>query len=187
MRFSPLIALPFLLLAGSADAQNGSERDAVRRLAPSAFRQLPAGVRRELVERDCLVPQPWDARTPANVIHGAFTTARANEWAVLCSTGGVEQILIYRVEVARAPRLVDSLGAGSDNAWSQDVGGGRLGYSRLIRTRSRRQIGAWRVDLDGNAIPQPIDHDAIEDVFLGKSAEAFYYAAGRWYRKLTAD
>lgn len=187
MRSRGLIAILFLLLAGPASAQAHAARSTVRRLAPNAFRQLPAGVRRALVERGCLIPQPWDARTPTNVVHGSFTTAHANEWAILCSMHGVEQILIYRAGAAAGPRIVDSLEAQSDDAWSQDVGGGRLGYSRLIRTRPLREIRAWRVDVDGTAIPQPIDHDAIEDVFLGKSAEAFYHAAGRWYRQLTAD
>lgn len=187
MRLRPLITLPLLVFAASANAQSNRPRDAVRRLAPGAFGQLDGGVRRELEVRGCRIPQPWDARRPTNVIHGAFTAAHVNEWAVLCSSQGVEQILIYRVGTRGSARLIDSLRASTDNAWTQDVGGGRIGYSRKIQTRPRRQILTWRLDVDGHAIPQPIDHDAIEDIFLDKSAEALYYATGRWYRQVTAD
>ena len=45
----------------------------------------------------------------------------------------------------------------------------------------------WRRDDDGRSIPRPIDHDAIEQTFLGKAADAFYRAGGRWYRRATAD
>ena len=73
---------------------------------------------------------------------------------------------------------------------------------RRVGARNRRQtvgllaahqnigvpkIPLWRDDVDGHPIPQPIDHDAIEDIFEGKAADAFYYAAGRWYRQVTAN
>jgi len=57
----------------------------------------------------------------------------------------------------------------------------------MLRVLRVQRIRAWRHDVDGNAIPQPIDHDAIEQAFIGKAAEAFYHVAGRWYRQVTAD
>jgi hypothetical protein len=97
------------------------------------------------------------------------------------------QILIYRTATGPAARVVDSLMPAPDRSWLQGVGGGRWGYSRLLQTRPLRRIRAWRTDTDRQLIPQPIDHDAIEQVFLDKAAEAFYYAGGRWYRQITAD
>lgn len=173
-----------LFIAPSARGQSTTSPDSVRRLAPSVFPKLPLAIRRDLETRGCRVPQPWDEPTPANVIHGSFTAARKTEWAVLCSVRDTSQILIYRVDV---PTPVDSLQRGADVGWMQGVGGDRWGYSRLLQVRSLRKIRAWRHDIDGQTIPQPVDHDAIEQVFEGKGAEAFYFSAGRWYRQVTAD
>lgn len=183
-----LLAAIGIVASGAAalPAQSAPSGAAIRRLPPGDFPRLPVAVRRLLEQRDCRIPQPWNARSPQNVIHGAFTAARADEWAVLCSVAGKTQILVYR-DSAAAARLADSLQASTDEAWIQDVGGGRMGYSRLIRLAPRRQIRARRADADGRAIPQPIDHDAIEQFFLDKAAETFYFARGRWYRRPTAD
>jgi hypothetical protein len=197
MRFRYLIAVALLLRATSSRAQAGPSSDPIRRLAPAAFLDLPSVIRRDLEMRGCLVPQPWDgwnggsesstARAPKNVIRGAFTAAGAADWAVLCSVRDTSQILIYRTATGPAARVVDSLMPAPDRSWLQGVGGGRWGYSRLLQTRPLRRIRAWRTDTDRQLIPQPIDHDAIEQVFLDKAAEAFYYAGGRWYRQITAD
>lgn len=133
------------------------------------------------------MPQPWSGRAPKNIVHGSFTAARADEWAVLCSVNDTSRILIYRVGRDRASAPVDSLLRESDVGWMQGVGGDRWGYSRLLQVRPLRRIRAWRHDIDGQPIPQPLDHDAIEQAFVGKSAEAFYFAGGRWYRQITAD
>jgi len=133
------------------------------------------------------VPQPWDERTPKNIIHGSFTAARVGEWAVLCSVNDTSRILIYRVGRDRARTTVDSLLREADVGWMQGVGGNRWGYSRLLLVRPLGKSRAWRHDIDGHVIPQPVDHDAIEQAFVGKSAEAFYFAGGRWYRQITAD
>ena len=178
---APLFAVPCL------HAQDGPPLDSIRRLPPAAFPTLPAAVRRNLAMRHCTVPQPWDVTVPTNVIHGAFTTARANEWVVLCSVRDTSRVLIYRIAASGSARLVDSLLSAADGGWMQGIGGSRRGYSRLLQTRPLRKIRAWRRDADGQAIPQPIDHDAIEQIFSGKSGEAFYYVAGRLYRQITAD
>lgn len=160
--------------------------DSIRRLAPSMFPQLPASVRHDLEARGCLVPQPWYGGAPQNVIRGAFTSANAIEWAVLCSVRETSQILIYRLGRSTS-HVVDSLERSGDGAWVQGIGEGRWGYSRLIQALPRRRIRGWRVDVDRNRIPQPIDHDAIEQAFVEKASQAFYFARGRWYRQITAD
>ncbi|HSC30608.1 MAG TPA: hypothetical protein VLD17_02705 [Gemmatimonadaceae bacterium] len=57
----------------------------------------------------------------------------------------------------------------------------------MLRLLPLKQIRAWRYDVEGHAIPQPLDHDAIEQAFIGRAAEAFYYVAGRLHRQVTAD
>ena len=161
--------------------------DSIRRLAPSMFPQAPASVRHHLETRGCLVPQPWFGGAPQNVIRGAFTSANAVEWAVLCSVRETSQILIYRLGRSSRGHVVDSLGRSGDGAWVQGIGEGRWGYARVIQALPRRRISGWRVDVDRNRIPQPIDHDAIEQTFVEKASQAFYFARGRWYRQVTGD
>jgi len=168
-------------------AQAGPSAELVRRLAPSAFPRLPIAIRRDLEQRHCLIPQPYDAHAPTNVAHGSFTAANVSEWAMLCSTRDTSQILIYRTLGDGDARAVDSLERAADIGWMQGIGDNAWGYSRLLRTLPRERIGAWHRDDEGRAIPQPIDHDAIEQAFIGKAADAFYHAAGRWYRRVTMD
>ena len=181
------IAAVLLLGAHAAAAQSRPSPDSIRRLAPASFPEVPIGIRRDLERRRCLVPQPSDALAPTNVVHGAFTAAKVSEWAVLCSVRDTSRILIYRAPVTGVAAASDSLERASDVGWMQAVGDHRWGYSRMLRVLRMQRIRAWRHDVDGNAIPQPVDHDAIEQAFVGKAAEAFYHAAGRWYRQVTAD
>ena len=186
MRVTFFITAATLLGVTSTRAQPGPLPDSIRRLTPAAFADLPNAVRHDLESRECSVPQPWDGRAPHNVIRGAFTNAGVVGWAVLCSVRDTSQILIYRASSGNVAQVVDSLLRDADRAWMQGIGGNRWGYSRLLQTMPLRKIRAWR-NFDGHAVPQPIDHDAIQQVFLDKAAEAFYFAAGRWYRHTTAD
>jgi hypothetical protein len=168
-------------------AESVPSPDSIRRLAPASFPKLPRAIRHDLERRGCLIPQPYSEHAPANVVHGSFTAAKVSEWAILCSVRHLSQILIYRSLTNRNAVVRDSLLRSADVAWMQGVGGNQRGYSRMIRRLPLEQIRGWRQDADGHAVPQPIDHDAIEQTFIEKSAEGFYYVAGRLYRQLTAD
>lgn len=181
------VAGALLFAASSLRGQATPSPGSIRRLTPDAFPALPIAVRRDLARRQCLVPQPWDSHAPKNVVRGSFTAAGADEWAVLCSLRDSSQILIYRIITEGTSRIVDSLLPAADRGWMQEVGNGRVGYSRVLQTLPLRKIRAWRRDVDGHAIPQPVDHDAIAQLFFGKGGEAFYYVAGRLYRQIVAD
>ncbi len=63
------------------------------RLAPDVFRSLSADVVADLTRRRCVIPQPWLATEPANVVHGRFTVPDRTDAAVLCSKDRVSSIL----------------------------------------------------------------------------------------------
>lgn len=180
------LAIIVVLHAAPLSAQSVPETQSVRRLSPSEFPALPGAVRTDLEHRGCRIPQPWGATGRENVISGAFTAAHVREWAVLCSVRDTSQVFIYRVDAGSTARVIDSLLPAADRSWMQGVGD-RWGFSRVLRTMPLRYTRHWRHDADGQAIPQPVDHDAIEQVFTGKAAEAFYYVAGHLYRHVTAD
>jgi hypothetical protein len=178
-----LVLLATTPLLARAQSQVDSIRASIRRVAPDSFPELPPAVKLDLKARGCTVPQSVYPRGRNNVIRGSFTAAGKAQWAVLCSVRDTAIILVYD-GAGRTP--VDSLERSADIGWVQ-WGGSAWEYSRYLSMLPQRQIRLWKTDLDGRPIPGPIDHDAISQAFLDKSAEAFYWARGRWYRQLTAD
>jgi len=155
----------------------------VRRLPPDSLDFIPRIVRAALNERGCLIPQPFEGKS-RNAVTGAFTAKGAVEWAVLCSVGGSSQILIID---SQSGEVIDSLNEGDDADGLQGIGGGKWGYSRALNRLSKEAIGHRLIDDYGKAIPQPIDHDALDVAFLEKASVAHYRAGGNWYRVITSD
>jgi len=111
------------------------------RLLPSAFPILPAAVRADLERRGCTIPQPYGAKSPENVIAGAFTRKGDIDWAVLCSIRRISTILIYR---EGSVHNVDRLERFPDSTFLQvvayDAGGNPMpGYSRAIGRADAKQ------------------------------------------------
>ena len=142
MRYRVVVVAAVLVGTHRVTAQAASSSESVRRLAPSAFPQLPVAIRQDLNRRHCLVPQPYDAHAPTNVAQGAFTAVRVSEWAILCSARDTSQIIILRILGSGEVRAVDSLERAADIGWVQGIDDKRWGFSRLIRTLSRDRIHA---------------------------------------------
>jgi hypothetical protein len=193
MSYQCFVVLALLMPARWSIAQAAPSPASIRRTAPAEFRGLPVTIRSDLERRRCFIPQPYDAHAASNVIHGAFTAAKVSEWAILCSVRDTSQILIYRFPASACAGVIDSLERAADIGWMQAIGNGRWGYSRLLRTLALRQMRAWKRHVDEHTTsvsidtPASIDHDAIEQLFLEKSSEALYYAAGRVHRMLRTD
>lgn len=164
------------------DAWDTADRQA-RRLSPSMFRRLPLPVRADLERRRCTIPQVWSDTEAANVISGHFRTPAETDWAVLCSVNGVSTILVY---VKGRVDSVAKLGPAPDKHYLQGVGAGRIGYSRAIAavdsTLIRRDY-QWY----GGTEPPPLDHQGIDDAFVGKASEVWYWYQGQWLRLTGAD
>lgn len=189
-RLVALTALVFLT-AGNDPAKPSQElmekfKEAdlkVTRLPPSAFTELPTDIRRELERRGCTVPQVWEDKKPHNVINGEFTRKGQTDWAVLCSLNRVSTILIFRIASGRDP---SELARESDIDSLAGVGGDAIGYSRAISPVGReyilRQYRAY-----GGPKPPTIDHQGIDDAFVGKGSVVRYFHAGRWLELTGAD
>ena len=67
----------------------------IRRLPVDSFPDLPDAVAATLTERGCLIPQTYQAHRPENVIHASFDRAGSSDWAVLCSTHGTVELLVF--------------------------------------------------------------------------------------------
>lgn len=144
----------------------------IRRLPLSAFPELPSPVRHVLDERQCTVPQTYEARRPENVIHGEFWLKGSRDWAVFCSHGGASSLLVFRSNALGLPIELEN---------AKDID--------RLEARLNGTLGfAWGLDI---ALPDyvrrvagsksgPYDHDGIQVSIVERSSEIHYYQNGKW-------
>jgi hypothetical protein len=156
-----IVFLGALLAASIAPAQDtekivrGHKSDqsfAFRMLPPATFTELPAPILRDLEKRHCLIPQSYEAKSPENVIHGAFLQQGSNDWAVLCSQDGTSTLLVYWNGAAAKPAELAAQ-VDSDTADPHDETS-LLGYARGIDPASPDKIDEVLV----NKPYGPFDH-----------------------------
>jgi hypothetical protein len=178
-------ALVALLASGPTVRQNWEQADAATvRLRPTAFASLPSRVRQELERRGCTVPQSYSESAPHNVIRGRFTSGGHTDIAVLCSKERASSILVFRggstanvAELARKPDV---------HFVQVAAASGAVGYARALGTAEPKEIQEHHQRYGGPA-PPPLDHDGIEDIFVGKASVVWYWSGGRWRQLQGAD
>ena len=165
-----------------ATPQRNSDR---AHLQPSAFPDLSASIRQDLEQRGCTVPQSYPDSTPHNVIRGRFTSSDEVDVAVLCAKDSTTTILVFRgastdsvVELASQPHLDEPI-AGDTAAISW--------HSRAIDSADSTYIRI-RFDRHGGPKPPPVlDHEGINDIYVGKASVVWYWYGGRWLQLQGAD
>lgn len=186
--FAIIVAL-LLLLCGAYGKETQEKLSvsvqSLERVPPAAFPQLPKNVVRRLQARRCTIPQTDLEPRPNNVISGEFAKKGQTDWAVLCSRGGVSSILVFwdgsRESPAELARVPD------DAYW---LGNAREGshYYRHLMVADRDYILVHYKEYDrSKKAPPPITHDGIDDGFLEKGSEVFYYYRGKWLELPGAD
>ncbi|HJP86216.1 MAG TPA: hypothetical protein VJ852_09515 [Gemmatimonadaceae bacterium] len=161
----------------------------VHLLPIDSFPDLPSSVRTTLVQRQCQIPVP--GRHPSNVIKGAFTAKGATEWAVLCSVNDTSQILILN---ATSGAVLDSLNKSANAGWIQSYVTPKWLFSRVIALVPVHVLNVVPPDSADEDVlnysawfPKPIDHDAIDQYFIDKAGETYYFAQGRWFSTISSD
>lgn len=169
-------------LAALPDEWDRADLETVR-LSPEKFPALPPPIAARLRTLGCSVPQARGEPGPHNVITGRFTASQNADWAVLCSRQRVSSILVF------PQGLVDSmieLEANPDRGWLQGVGGGQIGFSRVIEVATPEDIMAY-FKAYGGPEPPPLDHDGINNIFVGKASAIRYWYGERWLELQGAD
>jgi hypothetical protein len=178
-----------LLVAAIATAhaggQNWEQADATTvRLKPAAFVELSPQVRQSLERRGCVVPQSYSNKIPHNVVRGRFTSRTELDIAVLCSTNRASSILVFR---GGSTAAVSELAQRPDADFLQVVGpGGLVGYSRALAIADPEYIRAHQRGQKGSTVSPP-DHDGINDIFVEKASEIWYWSGERWLQLPGAD
>jgi hypothetical protein len=179
------------LSATLSTVQNQREADkwkladaATVRLSPQSFHQLPHKIIRNLQDRGCTIPQEFGNSEPHNVISGDFRTKGQTDWAVLCSRKGNSSILVFW---GGSVRKVSAIAPSPDVEFLQTIGGpGNIGFSRAISAVGRAYILKHYDDYGGPKPPR-IDHQGIDDGFVGKASVVRYYYFGKWLELQGAD
>jgi hypothetical protein len=156
----------------------------VRRLSPTAFPQVPREIISYLTARGCTVPQPYDAIGANNVIRGEFMQRGQLDWAVLCSRSRISSILVFW---NGSIKNVAETAAAPDSDFLQTIdGAGTIGYSRTISSVNKDyalQHYRWY----GGPRPPHMDHQGIDDAFIGKASRVLFYYRGKWLQLQGAD
>jgi hypothetical protein len=170
-------------VSGQTAEQWANAAQAIRRLPPAAFPRLPATIRQALAQRGCTVPQTFIDPGPHNVIRGHFARPRQTDWAVLCSRQDTSVVLVFWAGRATAPA---TLNPGPDATFLQGIGGGAIGFSRVLRVARASRIRQYAKD-QGGLLPTRMDHDGLEDAFAEKGSTIAYWDAGQWLTLAGAD
>jgi len=159
--------------AGRARLPSGAEIVYRIRLLPLAsFPSLPAPIANQLQQRNCMIPQTYEARQPENVIHGAFEKKGSEDWAVLCSMNGATTLYVFFQSQPGEPIVLRHQ---SDAEWLGAEEIGAYGSAWGISASKPSQIRAARPG--GLAA---IDHDGIDDAYLERSSTIHYFRGGQW-------
>ncbi|HEY3443637.1 MAG TPA: hypothetical protein VGK29_22960 [Paludibaculum sp.] len=138
---------------------------------------------RELQRRGCTIPQEAFTKKPHNVIKGQFAKPGQTDWAVLCSVKGTSSILVFWNGSELNPADISS---GPDIGSLQGLGGDEIGYSRAISPVERAFI-MDHYHAYGGRKPPPIDHQGIDNAFVGKASVTMYFHEGKWLCLTGAD
>lgn len=187
MKLLTLIFITFVLtLSSPVNAQDKRQLadEAIVRLKPSAFSQLPKNIISFLEKRSCSVPQIFGETKPHNVIRGEFAKSGQFDWAVLCSHNHVSSILVFW---NGSTKSVAEIARSEDKGFLQTVdGAGNVGFSRAIDVVGKDYILEHYKEYGGRKPPQ-IKYQGINDAFVEKASSVHYFYRKRWLELQGAD
>lgn len=127
--------------------------------SPQTDSQLPAELATQLQQLRCAVPLE-------SVIRGEFARPRATDWAVLCETGMITTLFVFRTDSGLRP----------DQLRKTLHGDGQHLSTWTIMRVDKKYIAAHCRKAHGK-LP-PIDHQGILDTF--NVPVVHYYHRGEW-------
>jgi hypothetical protein len=148
----------------------------IRRLPVSSFPDLPASVADLLNQRECLIPQTYEAHHPENVVHASLERAGSSDWAVLCSARGTVSLLVFFGSASGEPvELAKSL---EKQRLQEQDRSGLLGFNWGIDPASPEAVHQAQTGLEHR--PPRLDHDALADSIVDFRTVYHFYAKSAW-------
>jgi hypothetical protein len=148
----------------------------IRRLPASSFPDLPDAIAEAVDKRGCMIPQTFQAHRPENVIHASLERAGSSDWAVLCSSHGNVELLVFFARTPNKPVTLASVPE-LDRLQRHDSSG-VLGFNWGIDPASPRRVREAQAGMEHH--PPLLDHDAVEDVVLNQKTVYRFYTHAAW-------
>lgn len=129
-----------------------------------------------LNQRECLIPQTFQAHRPENVVHASLERTGSSDWAVLCSAQGTVSLLVFFGNATGDPTVL-ATAAETQRLQSYD-GTGVLGFNWGIDPASPTSIHEAQTGMDHR--PPLLDHDALADSLLDRRTIYHFYSRSKW-------
>jgi len=156
----------------------------IRHLPVNAFPDLPATIADQLNERQCLIPQSYEAHHPENVVHASLERPGSSDWAVLCSARGKVSLLVF-FGMAPASRPSVMGVAEETQRLQRHDSTGVLGFNWAIEVASPETVHEAQSGMEKKP-PRP-DHDALADITLDRTTIYRFFKKGSWTVVDTSD
>ena len=148
----------------------------IRHLPPSSFPGLPPAIAAVLNQRECLIPQTYEAHRPENVIHGSFERPGSSDWAVLCSNSGTVSLLVFFASASGQPTTLATYA--ETGRLQPHPSSSLLGFNWGIDTASPQAVHQAQIGLSPRP-PLP-DHDALADSIVDHTIVYHSFHNGAW-------
>jgi hypothetical protein len=173
---APTTGPPQMNESGKTSVDGRTASYLIRRLPASSFPDLPDAIADLLDQRGCMIPQTFQAHRPENVINASFERPGSSDWAVLCSTHGNVELLVF---FARTPAKPMTLASVPElQRLQRHDSSGVLGFDWGIDPASPQQIREAQSGMAHH--PAPLDHDALADVVLNLKTVYRFYTHSAW-------
>ena len=148
----------------------------IRRLPVNSFPDLPENVADQLNQRQCMIPQSYEAHHPENVVKGSLERAGSSDWAVLCSADGRVSLLVFFASAPAKP--VALVTVEEKERLQRHDSSGVLGFNWAIDPASPEAVRQAQSVMERK--PPRLDHDALEDILLDRKTVYHFFAKGAW-------
>lgn len=148
----------------------------IRRLPVNSFPELPEPIAAELNRRGCLIPQTYEAHHPENVVRARLEQASSLDWAVLCSTHGTVQLLVFFGSGATAAPAVLATAKEKDRLQVR-MGRDVMGFNWGIDRATPEQVHEAQAGLEPRSW---LKHDALADSVIDHKTVYHFYDKSAW-------
>jgi len=167
---------PRLVESGQVEVAGQSVQYLIRRLPVNSFPDLPDAVAEQLDQRQCLIPQSYQAHHPENVVHASLEHAGSSDWAVLCSANGEVSLLVFFGSAQGRPAVLTTVA--EKDRLQRHNSSGVFGFDWAIDPASPDTVHQAQSGLERK--PRKIDHDALADTVIDVKTLYRFFSKGQW-------
>src|SRR3954451_19326221 len=165
-----------LVESGQVEIAGQQAQYTIRRLPVNAFPDLPAAVVEQLEQRQCMIPQSYEAHHPENVVRASLERAGSSDWALLCSAEGKVSLLVFFGSAPGRPAVLAR--TPETTRLQRHDSSGVLGFNWAIDGASPDAVHQAQSAMERK--PPRIDHDALADITIERKTVYRFFSKGTW-------